>query len=181
MSDARRRRVSKGLARVLRHDAVRLGLVMDPEGYVHLEEVVSALGRMGIGATEELVREVVAYVDPNKRRYTIVVGAIRANYGHSLERRIEHAPAMPPDVLFHGTTVAMKMKILLEGLLPMGRQYVHLTTEPELAKQVGARRGTPCVLRVEARRASKNGIVFMPANQFFWLTERVPAMYLCEL
>ena len=27
----------------------------------------------------------------------------RANYGHSLDGKIQHTPAVPPDVLFHGT------------------------------------------------------------------------------
>ena len=178
MSDAELRRLSKALALVLRHDAERLELGMDPEGFVRMEEVVAALKRMGIAAGEDTLREVVAKVDARKRRYTIVDDAIRANYGHSLRQKIEHATAAPPDVLYHGTTLEMISKILAEGLLPMRRQYVHLTTDSELAKQVGARRGAPCVLRVDARMAAEGGVTFMLANELFWLTSFVPARYL---
>ena len=178
MNGGQLRRVSKALALILRHDAARLELAMDPEGFVAIAEVVDALTRMGIAANEELIRQVVAGVDPHKQRYTIVEDHIRANYGHSLERRINHLPATPPAVLFHGTTLAVKDKVLREGLQPMARQYVHLTTDRELARQVGARRGAPCVLRVDAFGASAAGIVFMPANEFFWLALRVPGEYL---
>lgn len=181
MSDSELRRVSKGLALVLRHDAARLELTMDPEGFVPIAEVVAALVRMGIPASDALVRQVVGGVDVHKQRYSIVEDHIRANYGHSLERRIEHAPATPPRDLFHGTNVATTETILREGLLPMARQYVHLTIDRELARQVGARRGTPCVLRVDALSASADGIVFMRANEFFWLARSVPPRYLVVL
>ena len=62
----------------------------------------------------------------------------------------------------------------------MARQYVHLTTDVDLARQVGSRRGPPCLVRIDARKAHVNGVVFMPANEFFWLAHSVPATYLLE-
>src|SRR5262245_22060012 len=139
MTGADLRRLSKALALVLRHDAERLNLGVDPEGFVPIVEVLAALRAMSIGATDETLRRVVAEVDVHKNRYTIVDDAIRANYGHSLKQRIVHAPAAPPETLFHGTSAATKDTILSEGLVPMRRQYVHLTIDVELARQVGSR------------------------------------------
>jgi RNA:NAD 2'-phosphotransferase (TPT1/KptA family) len=59
------------------------------------------------------------WVEPDKRRFSIVDDDIRANCGHQ---------AAVPDVL-------------REGPAPMKRQYVHLTGNRELAVRVGARRG----------------------------------------
>jgi putative RNA 2'-phosphotransferase len=55
----------------------------------------------------------------------------------------------------------------------MRRQYVHLTTNPDLAARVGGRHGTVQVLEVEALRASKAGVAFYRANESFWLTDFV--------
>lgn len=181
MSGADLRRLSKALAFVLRHDAERLQLGVDPEGFVLIVEVLAVLRSMNIAATEEALHRVAAEVDVHKSRYTIVDDAIRANYGHSLRRQVNHAPAPPPETLFHGTSADAKDAILRAGLVPMHRQYVHLTIDRELARQVGSRHGSPCVLRVAARQAHDEGIAFMPANRSFWLTLSVPGKYLSAL
>ena len=178
MTSADLKGLSKQMAWILRHEAERLGMQVDPEGYVSMGELLAALRRTDPQVNEERVRAVVEQLEQRKQRFGILGDGIRANYGHSLEMRIEHAQAAPMGALFHGTTIAAQANILLEGLLPMHRQYVHLTPDAELARVVGSRHGKPGLLRVDAVRAHADGVAFFKANRNFWLAVHVPARYL---
>ena len=75
----------------------------------------------------------------SKQRHEMVNGRIRALYGHSLPGKLHRTPAAPPVQLFHGTAPATEPKIRQDGLLPMGRQYVHLSLDRDTAVAVGQR------------------------------------------
>jgi putative RNA 2'-phosphotransferase len=178
MDTAFLKRVSKHMALLLRHAPERAGLVLDPEGYVHLEDLAAALRREIAGVDVDTIRAVVEHVEPRKQRYSIAEDCARANYGHSTADRIVHVPAVPPDVLFHGTSVSAVESILAHGLQPMLRQYVHLTPDKQLAASVGTRHGRPCLVKVDARAAHSAGVQFYKANFTFWLALSVPPQYL---
>ncbi|MES2938726.1 MAG: RNA 2'-phosphotransferase [Pseudomonadota bacterium] len=178
MNDALLKRVSKRMALLLRHAPERAGLTLDPEGFVHVDDLVQAL-RLDIPeADAAIVCAVVAHVEPHKQRYSIVGGCVRANYGHSLAERVAHIAATPPDVLMHGTGEAAVASILTVGLRPMGRQYVHLTPDRYLAASVGTRHGRLCLIKVDAKAACAGGVAFYKANCTFWLADHVPPSYL---
>jgi putative RNA 2'-phosphotransferase len=170
--------LSKMMSLILRHESERFGVTLDAEGYTPLRDLLEAIRRERPGVTEADIRTVVETVEPQKQRYAIVGDDIRANYGHSLDGKIRHAPAVPPDVLFHGTAEAAIAAILAAGLQPMRRQYVHLTVDRALALKVGGRHGRPRLIQVDARRAHAEGVVFYPANRSFWLADAVPAGFL---
>lgn len=172
------RRLSKLMSLVLRHEPERFGLLLDPEGFVPLAELVAALRQRWPGVTPEDIVAVVDTVEPDKQRFTIVGDSVRANYGHSVSTRIAHAPAVPPEQLYHGTSTSRVSGILAAGLKPMQRQYVHLTTHLDLARRVGARHGEPRILCVDAVGAHRDGVTFYVANSAFWLVDAVPAKYL---
>jgi len=170
--------LSKLMSLILRHEADRFGVPLDPEGFVSIDVLLAAVRTQRPTTTREDIRCVVETVEPAKQRFTIVDDDIRANYGHSLDRRIVHEPATPPDILFHGTHGRAIAVILADGLRPMSRQYVHLTPDPDLARQVGSRRGAPTLVRVDAAAAARDGVAFYRANPAFWLADFVPARYL---
>lgn len=170
-------RLSKLMSLVLRHRPDEFDLVLDAEGFVPVDELVAALRRPHPEVTRAEVEHVVAHHAPHKQRFSILDGQVRANYGHSLTGRIEHPPAPPPGRLLHGTHEQAVERILREGLRPMGRQYVHLTPDPAIARQVGGRRGRPVVLVVDAAAAHDAGIAFRPAGDTFWLTDLVPPQF----
>lgn len=60
----------------------------------------------------------------------------------------------------------------------MRRQYVHLTTDRELAQKVGARHGTAALIYVDAKHAHEVGLPFYRANERFWLAQEVPPEFL---
>lgn len=61
-----------------------------------------------------------------KKRYKIFNGKIKAYYGHSIPMKIAKEEKVPPGILYHGTARRFLNSILENGLLPKGRQYVHL-------------------------------------------------------
>ena len=65
-----------------------------------------------------------------------------------------------------------------EGLLPMSRQFVHLSTDVEMARAVGLRHASrPVVLRVGAAAAHAAGIPFYKGNDKVWLADEVPSRF----
>lgn len=106
-------------------------------------------------------------------------GKICALYGHSIPGIIKRKKAIPPKVLYHGTAHRFLKSIEKEGLLPMGRQYVHLSTDIPMAESVGKRRdNNPAILMVDAEKAAKDGIDFYIGNDEVWLCDHMPSKYL---
>ncbi|HYE98781.1 MAG TPA: RNA 2'-phosphotransferase [Planctomycetota bacterium] len=169
--------LSKRMSRILRHEPERFGVVLDAEGFATLANLLDALRRERPDVTEADVRAVVDTVEPGKQRYSIVGDEIRANYGHSVEVKIRHPVARPPELLLHGTAESALAGILSNGLKPMSRQYVHLTEDRALALSVGGRHGKPRLIRVDAARAHGDGVRFYVANRSFWLADEVPPGY----
>ena len=169
---------SKFLAKTLRHRPERLGLSLDPEGWLEIDALLRATKAMGL--TREDIEEVVARND--KQRFAISADGkrIRARQGHSVHVELGLQAVEPPGVLYHGTTQPLLEAIREMGLIKMGRQHVHLSGDVETAQRVGSRRGHPVVLDVDAGRMHADGHAFFLSENGVWLTDRVPPDYLGE-
>jgi putative RNA 2'-phosphotransferase len=61
----------------------------------------------------------------------------------------------------------------------MSRQYVHLSTDPNTAREVGARKDTqPIILLVRSGEAHRNGVLFYEGNESVCLTDYVPPAFI---
>ena len=171
-------KTSKYLSRHLRHEPERLGLKLEPGGWVRVDELLAACAAHGFAITTEDLREVVARND--KRRLSFDEGGmrIRANQGHSVEVDLGLAPAKPPELLFHGTGDGSVDSIMRGGLQRRGRHHVHLSADRETARRVGARHGKPVVFEVAAGRMHADGRTFFVSDNGVWLTDEVPPGYL---
>jgi len=115
----------------------------------------------------------------DKQRHEIVGDRIRALYGHSFPGKLKRERSIPPDVLYHGTSLETIKLIRAQGLLPMARQYVHLSTDEETARMVGSRKGSQvAILSVHARNAANEGVVFYRGNSQVWLADEIPARWI---
>ena len=174
------RRISKKMSYALRHNPEKYGLQLAADGSVPVQEFLGALNRVhhfDPPLTEDRIRNIMAHAD--KQRFFIESGRIRALYGHSFLKQIRHEEKQPPAVLYHGTSHRAYASIMKEGILPMKRQYVHLSADPETAVQVGSRRDAhPVILKVEAARAAADGIRFYVGNDKVWLSDCIPPEYL---
>ncbi|WP_405949207.1 RNA 2'-phosphotransferase [Streptomyces prunicolor] len=176
MDERRTVKVSKYLSKHLRHQPERIGLTLDEAGWVEIDTLIAACAARGFRFDREELDHVVATND--KRRFAIEGTRIRASQGHSIEVDLGLPPATPPPYLFHGTVARNLDAIRAEGLRPMNRHAVHLSADRETATRVGARRGRPVVLSVDAGAMHKDGQVFRVSENGVWLTEAVPVRYL---
>jgi putative RNA 2'-phosphotransferase len=176
MDERRTVKVSKYLSKHLRHQPERIGLTLDPAGWVEIDTLITAAAEHGFRLTREELDHVVATND--KRRFAIEGTRIRASQGHSIDVDLGLPPATPPSYLYHGTVAGALDSIRETGLRPMSRHAVHLSADRETATRVGARRGRPVVLAVDAGAMHRDGHVFHVSANGVWLTDAVPPCYL---
>ena len=172
--------LSRTVSHALRHDPGAYGVSLDAEGWVDIDQLLAAIGRKKkplIGATEQQLRDILA--TSAKTRFELRDGRVRARYGHSIEERIAHQPVEePPAVLFHGTARRNEASIRAKGLLPSGRQYVHLSGNRALAVQVGRRHGDPIVVVVDTVVAREQGVEFFVVDDDVYLAATIPPVAL---
>jgi putative RNA 2'-phosphotransferase len=179
MDQSRLVRLSKRMSKVLRHDPGRVGLRLDPAGWVPVDEFLAALG-----IDRSALDEVVAGND--KRRFAVETGPdgvdrVRANQGHSIEIDLGLTPTVPPTLLFHGTGTVAAESIRETGLHRGGRHHVHLAADTATAYRVGSRRGGRVVVfTVLAEAMAADGYDFFRSDNGVWLTDEVPVGYLRE-
>lgn len=66
-----------------------------------------------------------------------------------------------------------------EGLKPMSRQYVHLSADIKTVNTVGKRKDSnPVLLKIDAEKASNEGIKFYQGNNIVWLADYIPPSYI---
>ncbi len=169
-------KVSKYLSKHLRHQPERIGLALDEGGWVEIDTLIAAAAAHGFPVTRAELDHVVATND--KRRFAVEGTRIRASQGHSVEVELGLPTATPPAYLYHGTVARNLDAIRAEGLRPMHRHAVHLSPDRETATRVGARRGRPVVLAVDAAAMHRDGHVFQVSANGVWLTEAVQPRYL---
>jgi putative RNA 2'-phosphotransferase len=97
----------------------------------------------------------------------------------AIPQKIDRTPEIPPEILYHGTSPDVLNKIMSEGLKPMGRQDVHLSTSLETARLTGIRKHpTLVILSIDSKRAYADGIKFYRGNQDVWLSEPIVSIYI---
>jgi putative RNA 2'-phosphotransferase len=170
--------VSRRLSFVLRHRPDSIGVTLDAAGWVDVPTLLAALAAHGQPLTRTELEQVVA--DNDKQRFTLDVATdrIRASQGHSVPVELGYAPAVPPQLLYHGTASRNVPAILEQGLRPGSRHDVHLSTDVDTARRVGARHGPPTVLAVDAAALAASGATFSRSANGVWLVAHVPAGYL---
>ncbi|HIW69989.1 MAG TPA: RNA 2'-phosphotransferase [Candidatus Limosilactobacillus merdipullorum] len=172
--------INKKMSYALRHNPQKYGLKLDKYGYVDLHQFLDAMNRVHHfrpRLTEMTIREIMH--GAKKQRFKIKNGQICALYGHSIPGIIKHPEKVPPKVLSHGTARRFLPSIEKRGLLPMGRQYVHLSADVDTAEAVGKRRDQhPAILKFNAAAAHKDGVKFYYANDQVWLVDQVAPKYL---
>jgi len=124
--------VSKYLAYLLRHGAVKEGLDITDEGWVLVSEVLQLPSAKKDRITEADIRSIVQKND--KQRFALKEDNqrlwIRANQGHTMAVEVEMTPItsvqdLPGGVAVHGTYKKAWPDIKLSGLSPMSRNHVH--------------------------------------------------------
>lgn len=172
--------LSRAVSHALRHEPWLYELELDEEGWAPVDQLLVALREKG-GVWESVDRVSLERMlaTATKRRHELAGDRIRALYGHSLPGRIQKRPAVPPARLFHGTAPQTWAVIKVDGLLPMGRQHVHLSVDHETAMSVGRRKSaSPVILTIDAAGAASAGVTFYGGNALVWLADSVPVTFI---
>ena len=157
--------LSKEISYALRHAPQKYGLTLDESGCVNLNDLIQALRKRPKFRGLELKDIETMIQSSEKKRFEIKESKIRALYGHSIAEVVARSPEKPPDVLYHGTANRYMPSIMKTGLLPKGRQHVHLSEDAETAIAVGKRRDSqPVILVIDSKKAYDSGVAFYNAG-----------------
>ena len=173
---SRDNRLSIFLCYILRHNPGSIGLTLDSDGWASVNSLMDCCSRDGRVFDLITLRRIVA--TDTKGRYSLDGDRIRANQGHSIDKRPSFEQVVPPDRLFHGTSDSFIPSILANGLNRGQRHHVHLSTDIDTAKKVGARRGTSVILEIKEREMSDCGVPFFLSTNNVWLVDHVPPAFL---
>ncbi len=169
-------RISRFLSFLLRHQPREYPLSFDRRGFVSWDDLVYVTQERFPAVTEEEIRRVVE--EPDKQRFELKEGKVRATYGHSFPVDLGLEAAEPPAELYLGAARDLAQSALQDGLKPRDRRYVHLSASLEEAHAVGERRDpAPTIIVVAAATAHAEGVRFYHSGPLF-LAEYVPAKYL---
>lgn len=168
------------LAYLLRHSSNDRGVTLDTRGWASVDEVVHATKQMHWTLGELTPGRLIDFVIRRAEdRFEVYGDRIRARYGHSVPGLAVAEPEDPPEILFHGTSQDALTSIREQGLNPMGRTHVQLSSDVEYARSIayiGGRSGI--VLVIEARLASEAGVPFLRASEHVWLAWEIEPRFL---
>ena len=168
--------MSKLLSLMLRHRPDEFGLEMDQYGFVDLHAVLAALQKKNADLTADDIASVVN--EGEKKRFEIVDARIRARYGHSFRIELGVESSQPPEFLYKGVDPSAAQAVILEGLCPKDREYLHLSFDADVAQQLSSRPGKRgAVIRIDAQRAFEADVPFYDCGPTI-LTEEIPAEFL---
>jgi putative RNA 2'-phosphotransferase len=192
LSDKDLAKLSHILSYALRHNPLKYNLELDKEGWTSISDLLIALSlhhhdhhsiRWLRHIKKQNLEEMIARSD--KVRFELKDDKIRALYGHSSSflplTKIQRIASKPPDILYHGTSPSAAKNIMSEGLRPMNRQYVHLSTDKHTALQVGKRKTIskkeeeqPVTIAIFATKAYDTGVYhFYQASDLVWLSDYI--------
>ncbi|KAG4096434.1 phosphotransferase KptA/Tpt1 [Neocallimastix lanati (nom. inval.)] len=158
--------VSKNISKLLRHTALKVGLQMDDEGYVKLDDILK-LGRFK-QVTFEDIQKIVETNDKKRYKMKFEDGSwyIKANQGHSIKLKNPNLKkVMDPSeipVVIHGTYTKYLNSILDNGLIPKNRTHIHFAKGLYGEEGVisGMRYNYEIAIYIDSKKAMKDGIEF---------------------
>ena len=170
--------LSKKISYILRHHPEEYDVELDEYGYTSLDVLINSINKKD--KENITLQDIINAVNTSdKQRFEIKSDKIRALYGHSKSLVIIKEIGTPPDVLYHGTNEEAYKKIKTEGILPMSRQFVHLSTDIPTAKTVAKRRSNDIViLKVNAKAALEDNVEFFIGNSNTWLVKKIDPKYI---
>ena len=178
MNNSRLVKISKYLSKYLRHEPDRIGIQLAPGGWVPVTELLEACRKNNFPVQLAELKQVVAQNDKQRFSFDETGTLIRANQGHSVEVDLQLEPAVPPNILYHGTGSGAVESILSTGIQKMSRHHVHLSRDIQTAHKVGGRHGIPAIFSVDATAMHGDGYTFYCSENGVWLVDFIPPNYL---
>lgn len=171
MNDIKQKK-SKRLSFLLRHSQEPLYIALQG-GWANVNTILRVLN-----INRDMLEEIVGNDEKGRYSFDYTGQKIRANQGHSIPGvAVEMEQPEPPELLYHGTATRFLDEIIREGLKPMRRQYVHISSDFETAVNVGSRHGQPVVLEIRAKEFVADGNKLFRSANGVWQAEAVAREY----
>lgn len=180
MNEQDKKKISKFLSLILRHQPETINLTLDGSGWADVGELREKCAKHKIDFTLEDLDEVVETNDKKRFIFNEDKTKIRANQGHSIDIDLALEPQQPPEFLYHGTARSNVDSIVEKGIERRNRQHVHLSLDKETATKVGMRHGKPVILTIRTGKMFDDGVLFYLSENKVWLTDFVDAKYICN-
>lgn len=172
--------VSKFLSYVLRHHPEAIGLEIDENGWAKVDVLIEKAKKNGKNLDREVIQQIIEKSSKKRFIFSSDGEYIRAGYGHSMDVDLKLKSKAPPEKLFHGTASDNISAIIDDGIRARNRNFVHLSSTIDEARNVGGRHGRPVILRVLAQQMNCEGFDFYQSEseESIWLTKYVPPEYI---
>ena len=168
---------SKYLSFLLRHKPEQANLKLDDYGWCLVEELLENLK-----ITKSELDHIVEKNNKKRFRYNKDKTKIKANQGHSIPIKDDFPQQVPPEILYHGTSVYNLTNIKSSGLKKMKRNHVHLSGDKETAIVVGMRyakhKSNLIILEIQAKLMNNKGYKFLLSDNNVWLIDHVPSIFI---
>lgn len=161
--------LSKALSWILRHGAIKEGLIITEEGFVAVDEILKHKSFRNYQLSD--IQRVVA--ENEKQRFALRTDTetgilyIRANQGHSIQaiQKLDLDPileASEAPVVIHGTYKKYWEKIKHEGLSHMSRMHIHFAPGDPGKEEVisGMRKSADLYIYIDMPKALADGLKF---------------------
>ncbi len=176
--------LSRSLAWLLRHGALKNGLTVFPDGYILLDDIfkLQKFKKYNFDNIKHVVdnndKQRFALKEENDKWY------IRANQGHShnVASKINQEELLtkldiPLDCIIHGTTYRAYDEIKKSGLKKLGRSHIHFAiTDDFIAgnkQQSGIRSNCQILIYLDMEKAMNDGIEFYMSSNKVVLSQGV--------
>lgn len=162
LSSYKAEKLGKIISGALRHFPSDLGLDMDENGWVNIQNLIKVIEGKYLWARPYHVEAM--FDTDDKGRYERNGDMVRARYGHSVKVNLDFEDTIH-DTLYYGTSEEEADRILEIGLKPVNQHYVHLSKNIEEAVKVACiRTDHPVIIAVDARKARDSGIKIIDAG-----------------
>lgn len=178
MNEQQKKKISKFLSLILRHQPEIINLTLDKNGWANVDELKEKCSKNNMDFTLEELDEVVETNDKKRFIFNEDKTKIRANQGHSIDIDLALKPQQPPEFLYHGTAQNNVDSILEKGIEKRSRQHVHLSLDKETATKVGMRHGKPVILTIRTGKMYEDGVLFYLSENKVWLTDFIESKYI---
>lgn len=178
MEKIKKDNLSKFISLILRHKPEIINITLDKHGWADVKQLINGIKSSGKYIDMDLLENIVKNDNKNRYSFNEDKTLIRANQGHSINVDIELKEAIPTTILYHGTSTKFLNSIKKDGLKPMSRLYVHLSSDKDTAIKVGKRHGKPVILYIDTQSMINDGFKFYISENKVWLTKYIPVKYI---
>ncbi len=112
MNEIEKKKISKFLSLILRHQPESIGLTLDENGWAPVDELRAKSALKGMFFSFDELEEVVETNNKKRFAFNDDKTKIRASQGHSIDIDLALKTQQPPDYLYHGTAETNIVSIL---------------------------------------------------------------------